>query len=223
MKEIDLKGKGLGSYDFSFYKEGNGERNIFLKDISHLEDPIAARVLYEVEPTKQKPKDSSFGFWLSRQDLHEASFMIENFGIDLASFSYFSELDGINKTRALSDHIYCERTTDLVPVVSILAMDVFLQSGGIANLKHLKDVDPINEMYTQKAMLVHFLEGELPVKPEVIVCKITGDGKEYIYSFYFSTKETYPTHIGIKLSPREDESGYLAVSPKNGEIISFKF
>ena len=216
MKEIDLRSKNVGSYEYSFTSKKNNGDFVCLRDISYLENPIVARVSYEVDPPKN-PKESSF--WPSHQKLHEANFIVETFDTDLASFTRLAELDG-DTARTFAEYVYCIKTIKLVPVISILAMDVLLQCGNDQNMRHAKDVDHSHEMYIQKAMLVHFLRGRLHMGGDVMVCKITQDSEHYDYSFYFSTKETYPTHIGIKISPT-DEEGYFELISSDRELIRF--
>ncbi|MBR2588955.1 hypothetical protein IKE84_01275 [Candidatus Saccharibacteria bacterium] len=189
MKEFDLRCKDIGSYEYNLLGE-EGLGRITLKDISFFDTPLRARVAYDAT-TITYIKDKNGTISRSSGKSRGANYIFEDCGCESLENFYEANIGPI------SEHVYCTDSFDLLPFLSVLAFGI-LSNYGEKNISNPKDVIDTHETRLLKSLLIYFLKGSLYVSSEILVCKITQDGKNFEYAFYFNTDNI---SIGIKLKP----------------------
>ena len=208
MKEIDLRSKSLGSYEYPDIEDPTTQptgQTICLKDFT-LFGKTTVRASYGE----------------SGHHYYEGHFIFEPFNFrSLADFREHSDVRKGGTSRALANAISCCEVNiySSPPFHSIVAHDAPLGLDE-RKLKNIQDLNSSHEMYLMKAMVVEFLAGSLHVQPEIMACKITQDGRQHEYSFYFHTSEMIPFNINIKLVP-DSGSGYLETISSDKKVTRY--
>lgn len=199
--DLNLRGKKIGSYEFALLDD-NGDtgehRVVSIDNFSLFEAPISIRLRYFGEDYAAKNPICGADFWL-----------------EAGKFVDFQEFLSETEARKVVKTLVCTGMIGELDKFSYAGAQLACYGLNKRYLKNTKDVSKEKDAGYLKAIVIRVLTGAFALRPDILACKVTQDGENYQYLFYFSLELVGLYTFSLKFAPSSLEKGIFRVKDRH--------